>query len=109
MDLNSSVPFASSSLWGKFGGLNACGDTFSYILPLPNSLANPFVFKKEIEKEGLPRGSTPVLGAGVRRFKTLRRKLPNIPAALQHLSFRQMSTSFSSSCNNRNLKYPFRR
>ena len=28
--------FAFSSLWGKFGGLYACGRTFAYIVPLPN-------------------------------------------------------------------------
>jgi hypothetical protein len=55
--------FARLSLWGKFGGLYACGATSPYIVPLPNSLAKPFVFRSKIEKEGLPRGSTPVLGA----------------------------------------------
>ncbi len=55
--------FAWLSLWGKFGGLHACGATLSYTVPLPSSLANPFVFKNEIEKEGLPRGRTPDLGA----------------------------------------------
>ena len=29
-----------------------------------------FVFKTEIEKEGVPRGGTPVLGAGGLRFKS---------------------------------------
>jgi hypothetical protein len=28
--------FASHSLWGKFGGLHACGATLRYIVPLPN-------------------------------------------------------------------------
>src|SRR5260370_9466030 len=28
--------FAVVSLWGKFGGLHACGATFPYIVPLPN-------------------------------------------------------------------------
>ena len=32
--------------------------------------SNPFVFKTEIEKEGLPRGSTPDLGAGGPRFES---------------------------------------
>jgi len=32
--------------------------------------SNSFVFKTEIEKEGLPRGSTPDLGAGGPRFKS---------------------------------------
>ena len=75
----------------------------------PKYFSNSFVFKTKIEKEGLARDSTPDLGAGVRRFKTLPRKLPHIPPTLRDLSFRQMSTSFSSSCNNRNLKHPFRR
>src|SRR5260370_26905886 len=30
--------FAVISLWGKFGGLHACGDTFPHIVPLPNIL-----------------------------------------------------------------------
>ena len=28
--------FAVISLWGKFGGLHACGDTFPHMVPLPN-------------------------------------------------------------------------
>jgi hypothetical protein len=32
--------------------------------------SNSFVFKNEIEKEGLPRDSTPALGAGGLRFKS---------------------------------------
>ena len=32
--------------------------------------SNSFVFKNEIEKEGLPRDSTPALGAGGPRFKS---------------------------------------
>ena len=32
--------------------------------------SNSFVFKTEIEKEGLPRDSTPDLGAGGPRFKS---------------------------------------
>ncbi len=31
---------------------------------------DPFAFKNDIEKEGLPRGSTPGLGAGGPRFKS---------------------------------------
>jgi len=30
--------------------------------------SNSFVFKTEIEKEGLPRGSTPALGTSAQRF-----------------------------------------
>src|SRR5712664_1489560 len=33
---------------------------------------NPFIFKNEIEKEGLPRDSTPALGAGGPEFKSRR-------------------------------------
>jgi len=29
--------FAVISLWGKFGGLHACGDTFPHMVPLPIS------------------------------------------------------------------------
>src|SRR5882762_8984865 len=32
--------------------------------------SNSLVFKTKIEKEGLPRGSTPALGAGGPRFKS---------------------------------------
>jgi len=32
--------------------------------------SNSFVFKTEIEREGLPRDSTPALGAGGLRFKS---------------------------------------
>jgi hypothetical protein len=34
--------------------------------------SNSFVFKTEIEKEGLPRDSTPALGAGGPEFKSRR-------------------------------------
>jgi len=34
--------------------------------------ANSFVFKNEIEKEGLPRDITPALGAGSPEFKSRR-------------------------------------
>ena len=34
--------------------------------------ANSFVLKNEIEKEGLPRDSTPALGAGGPEFKSRR-------------------------------------
>ncbi len=34
--------------------------------------SNSFVFKTEIEKEGLPRDRTPVLGAGGPEFKSRR-------------------------------------
>jgi len=34
------------------------------------NFSNSFVFKNEIEKEGLPRDITPALGAGGPRFKS---------------------------------------
>ena len=64
--------FAVVSLGGKFGELQACGATCSHILPLPNSFAKSFAFRSKIEKEGLPRGSTPALGAGGPEFKSRR-------------------------------------
>jgi hypothetical protein len=64
--------FAWLSLWGKFRGLQACGATGSHILPPPNSFVKSFAFRSKIEKEGLPRGSTPALGAGGPEFKSRR-------------------------------------
>ena len=45
---------------------------------------NPFVFKNAIEKEGLPRDSTPDLGAGGPEFKS-RRPDQNIPRVFLNL------------------------
>ena len=45
--------------------------------------SNSFVFKHEIEKEGLPRDSTPDLGAGGPRFKSGR---PDQFIVYQHLA-----------------------
>ena len=64
------IAFASFSIWGKFGGLHTCGATFSYIVALPNSSVKSIAFRNNIEREGLPRGSTPGLGAGGLRFKS---------------------------------------
>jgi hypothetical protein len=64
--------FASSSLWGKVGGLHACGATFSYIVPLPKSSVKSIALRSKSEKEGLPRGGTPALGAGGPEFKSRR-------------------------------------
>ena len=64
--------FAVISLWGKFGGLHACGGTFLYIVPLPNIFLTRLFSKNEIEKEGLPRDITPALGAGGPEFKSRR-------------------------------------
>jgi hypothetical protein len=62
------VAFASLSLWGKVGGLHACGATYSYIVPLSNSSAKSFLLRSKSEKEGLPRGSTPDLGTSAQRL-----------------------------------------
>ena len=64
------VAFASSSVWGKFGGHHACGATFGYIMPPLKYFSNSLVFKNGIEKEGLPRDSPAGLGAGGLRFKS---------------------------------------
>jgi len=64
--------FAVISLWGKFGGLHACGATFSYIEPLPKFELILLFSKEEIEKEGLPGDITPTLGAGGPEFKSRR-------------------------------------
>ena len=64
------VYFAVPSLRGKLGGIHACGATFQHTLPLTKYFSNSFVFKNEIEKEGLPGDITPALGAGDPRFKS---------------------------------------
>jgi len=64
--------FAVISLWGKFGGLHACGATFPYMVPLPNIFLTRLFSKTEIEKEGLPRDSPAGLGAGGPEFKSRR-------------------------------------
>ena len=57
---------------GKIRGLHACGATCSHIVPQPNSFVKSFAFRSKIEKEGLPRGSTPAMGAGGPEFKSRR-------------------------------------
>ena len=54
---------------------------------------NPSVFKKAIEKEGLPRDSTPDLGAGGPRFKSARPD-QNISRIFLGLSKRYFNQSF---------------
>src|SRR5690349_2464860 len=44
-------PFASSSLWGKFGGLHACAATFSYIVPLPNIFLTRLFSKLRLKRK----------------------------------------------------------
>jgi hypothetical protein len=41
--------FAASSLWGKFGGLYACGATFPHTVPLANIFVT-HLFSKQILK-----------------------------------------------------------
>ena len=44
--------FASSSLWGKFGGgLHACGATFLYIVPLPNIFLTRLFSKQRLKRK----------------------------------------------------------
>jgi hypothetical protein len=43
--------FASSSLWGKFGGLYACGATFRYIVPLPNIFLTHLLSKFRLKRK----------------------------------------------------------
>jgi hypothetical protein len=43
--------FASSSLWGKFGGLHACADTFLYIVPLPNIFLTRLFSKLRLQRK----------------------------------------------------------
>jgi len=43
--------FAVISLWGKFGGLQACGGTFLYIVPLPNILLTRLFSKTRLKRK----------------------------------------------------------
>src|SRR5260370_30176482 len=43
--------FAVISLWGKFGGLHACGDTFPHIVPLPNILLTRLFSKLRLKRK----------------------------------------------------------
>jgi len=43
--------FAVISLWGKFGGLPACGGTFLYIVPLPNILPTRLFSKTRLKRK----------------------------------------------------------
>jgi hypothetical protein len=70
------LAFASLWVWGKFGGLHACGATCSYIVPLPMSSAKSFSFRSRSEKEELPRGSTPDLETSAQRPVGKRTHLP---------------------------------
>ena len=43
--------FAVISLWGKFGGLHACGDTFPHIVPLPNIFLTRLFSKLRLKRK----------------------------------------------------------
>jgi hypothetical protein len=49
----------------RFGGLDTCGATFRYIVPLPNIFLTRLFSKRRFKKEGLPRDSTPDLAQEV--------------------------------------------
>ena len=55
---------------GKIRGTLGMRRHISVHLATTKYLANSLVFKPKIEKEGLPRDSTPALGAGGLRFKS---------------------------------------
>jgi hypothetical protein len=54
------VPFRSAYLaaslwvWGKVGGPHACGATFSYIVPPPILLLNPFLSEVGVKRKDFP-------------------------------------------------------
>jgi len=64
------LAFASSSLWGKFGGLCACGATFSYILPLLSYLLNRLFPRTGLKRKDFQEIARLALGAGGPRFKS---------------------------------------
>jgi len=43
--------FASFSLWGKFGGLYACGATFLYIVPQPKFFLTRLFSKQRLKRK----------------------------------------------------------
>jgi hypothetical protein len=46
--------FAVSLLWGKFGGLHACGATFPYTVPLPNIFVTHLFSKLTLKRKDFP-------------------------------------------------------
>ena len=62
--------FGVISLWRKFGGTPRMRSHISVHRATTKYFSNSFVFKTEIEKEGLPGDITPALGAGGPRFKS---------------------------------------
>ena len=57
---------------GEIGGTLCMRSHISVHRATTKYFSNPFVFKNAIEKEGLPRDSTPALGAGGPEFKSRR-------------------------------------
>jgi hypothetical protein len=55
---------------GKIRGTPNMGSHISAHRATIKYFSNSFIFKTEIEKEGLPGGITPALGAGGLRFKS---------------------------------------
>jgi hypothetical protein len=70
------------SVWGKFGGLGACGAISAYSLPLPNLLSKSFDFKNVVEKEGLPRDKPSGLAQEVR--VQIRPPRPNLSKSVSY-------------------------
>jgi len=48
------APFAVISLWGKFGGLYACGATFPYTVPLPNIFVTHLFSRQTLKRKDFP-------------------------------------------------------
>jgi hypothetical protein len=46
--------FAVISLWGKFGGLHACGSTFSHMVPLPSIFLTHLFSKLGLKRKDFP-------------------------------------------------------
>jgi len=46
--------FAVSSLWGKFGGLYACGATFPHTVPLPNIFVTHLFSNLTLKRKDFP-------------------------------------------------------
>src|SRR5262249_47416943 len=55
---------------GEMGGTSGMRSYISVHGATTKYFSNSFVFKNEIEKEGLPRDTSPALGAGGPRFKS---------------------------------------
>ena len=49
--MRSRSTFSVSSLWGKFGGLYACGATFPYTVPPPNIFVTHLFSKQTLKRK----------------------------------------------------------